>query len=141
MSRYVNEVVSNVYISSYTEAFDDTLLKKIGITHIINLSELGNMFPNDFVYYKIDIDDIETENISKYFDNTNKFIENALFHDDKVLVHCYAGISRSATIVMSFLMYKYGLSTDDALNFLRQVRPIVNPNSGFISQLYQYYGR
>ncbi|KAL8202234.1 UNVERIFIED_CONTAM: hypothetical protein K2H54_003843 [Gekko kuhli] len=52
----------------------------------------------------------------------------------KVLVHCAMGISRSATLVLAFLMIRENKTLVDALNTVRQHRGVC-PNSGFLSQL------
>jgi atypical dual specificity phosphatase/dual specificity phosphatase 12 len=54
------------------------------------------------------------------------------------LVHCYAGISRSASIIISYLMKKYNWSYEKAYNYVKNKRPIINPNRGFKKQLIQY---
>jgi protein-tyrosine phosphatase len=51
-----------------------------------------------------------------------------------VLVHCKEGISRSATLVLAFLMIKEGLSAQDAMRTVRREREI-RPNNGFLKQL------
>jgi protein-tyrosine phosphatase len=57
----------------------------------------------------------------------------------KVLVHCHAGVSRSSTIVISYLMRKYiNFSLNDALKFVKSKRPIIKPNKGFMKQLQKY---
>jgi protein-tyrosine phosphatase len=45
-----------------------------------------------------------------------------------VFVHCYAGMSRSATVVIAYLMKSHMWPYDSALAFLRWKRAIVNPN-------------
>jgi len=55
-----------------------------------------------------------------------------------VLVHCAAGISRSATFVIGYLMAREGLSFDAALESVRTVRPWVCPNVGFCAQLREF---
>ncbi|CAN0005701.1 unnamed protein product, partial [Phaeothamnion confervicola] len=52
-----------------------------------------------------------------------------------VLVHCRQGVSRSAAIVVAYLMKARGLSLDDALAYLRRRRPVVNPHEAFLRQL------
>ena len=55
-----------------------------------------------------------------------------------VLVHCRAGISRSATLVLAFLMKSRRWRMKRALEHLRACRPIVKPNEGFMEQLKHY---
>jgi hypothetical protein len=55
-----------------------------------------------------------------------------------VLVHCAGGVSRSATIVLGYLMAKRNMTFESALSHLRAVRPWVNPNEGFAAQLREF---
>ncbi len=50
------------------------------------------------------------------------------------------GKSRSATIIIAHLMYKYHISRDEALSQLREGRPVCGPNEGFMEQLDIYHG-
>ncbi|KAL8377239.1 hypothetical protein RB595_008087 [Gaeumannomyces hyphopodioides] len=52
-----------------------------------------------------------------------------------VLVHCVMGISRSATAVAAFLMHKYGMSRDLALEHISKRRPQIYPKANFGEQL------
>ena len=56
----------------------------------------------------------------------------------KVLVHCQAGISRSSTVVISYLMRFRDMSYDEALLFVHARRPVISPNSAFVKQLKAY---
>lgn len=55
-----------------------------------------------------------------------------------VLVHCYAGQSRSAALVMAYLMAAEGRDMVTAWAAVRKARPQARPNSGFLRQLAQY---
>ena len=52
-----------------------------------------------------------------------------------MLVHCYAGVSRSSSTVIYYLMRKHDLSLKDALNYVKACRWFINPNPGFMRQL------
>ena len=78
--------------------------------------------------------DVPQARISLHFQEAADFIERALIGGGKVLVHCMVGISRSATIVLSFLMLKRGLSLEEAGRSVRRHREI-RPNDGFLRQL------
>lgn len=134
---HLNEIVPGLYIGDWVASFDYNRLKKDGITHIINLSGLPNGFPRDFKYLKIDISDAPYVNIGDYFEETYEFIENGL-KNGKVLVHCFAGMSRSVSIVIAYLMRKYNQSFEKTLALVKSRRPIANPNSGFKQQLKSY---
>jgi protein-tyrosine phosphatase len=89
-------------------------------------------------YLRIVIGDDEDEEISKHFEATSAFIQEHLQKGDRVLVHCSAGKSRSATICMAFLMKFRDLSLDQAYAVVEIVRDIVYPNEGFYMQLQAY---
>lgn len=55
-----------------------------------------------------------------------------------MLVHCYAGVSRSVTIVVAYIMKKYNWNVDEALNFVKEKRVVAKPNDGFMKQLKQF---
>jgi protein-tyrosine phosphatase len=87
-------------------------------------------------YCQVPIQDCETANIIMYFPATNLFLHHHLRErQHSVLVHCRAGISRSATIVLAYLMQFHDLSLDEAITTVRSRRPIVQPNVGFMAQL------
>lgn len=82
--------------------------------------------------------DSETTNLGQYFPIVFKFIESVLQTGKSVVVNCYAGISRSTTLVTSYIMRKYRFSATAAMNFVKSKRPCFNPNNGFRKQLRHY---
>ncbi|CAD8110340.1 unnamed protein product [Paramecium sonneborni] len=88
-------------------------------------------------YQHIYLEDCESENISRHFESSNQFIERAR-QSGNVLIHCMAGISRSATLVAAYLMKKNNMSAQDSLKLLEKKRWQVYPNNGFLRQLQQY---
>uniref|UniRef100_A0A2K6EM91 Dual specificity phosphatase 19 n=1 Tax=Propithecus coquereli TaxID=379532 RepID=A0A2K6EM91_PROCO len=58
--------------------------------------------------------------------------------DGVVLVHCNAGISRAAAIVIGFLMNSEETSFTSAFSLVKNARPSICPNSGFMEQLRTY---
>jgi len=74
-----------------------------------------------------------------YFKEAVEFIKTAVDKRQNVLVHCFAGVSRSCTIVIAYLVRFFGMEVYSALSFIKRKRPWVNPNYGFYSQLKRYY--
>ena len=113
-------------------------LKEKGITKILSLMD-GNS--SNFSYKEqgfnqkiINIMDYDTENIIQYFGECINFIKG----EEKVFVHCAAGESRSATIVIAYLMWKKKMSFDKAYNLVKEKRSRIYPNFGFRQQLQMF---
>jgi len=68
-------------------------------------------------------------------------VHERLSRGDSVLVHCNMGVSRSATIVIAYLMKYMDKTRDDAYIFCKARRPMVRPNDGFWNQLHLYEER
>jgi protein-tyrosine phosphatase len=105
--------------------------------HIINCTRT---FPNCFQscglsYLRVGIADEAKEDVSEHFTEAFAVIEEARSKGGACLVHCNKGMSRSAILVLAFLVAHCNLSAVSALQLLQQKRPAVSPNPGFLSQL------
>lgn len=113
-------------------------LKNLGITHIATIgNDMKIPFPKEFEYKLIRIEDHPKENIEKYFDECFDFIKSALDADysNKILIHCWAGVSRSATITLYTMIKLYHIKLTEAMEMVRRQRWWIQPNEGFIQQL------
>lgn len=109
------------------------------ITHILTVCDcLPPKFPGEFVYKVVEVMDDPNVKLSAYFQDTNTFIHNAISEGGCVLVHCFAGVSRSASIVIAYLMKDQQLSYQSAFTLVQNRRPWINPNPGFLAQLKRY---
>jgi dual specificity phosphatase 12 len=118
-------------------------LRKRNIRGIVTARGRLSRSPEYYKRYGINIlhipvADDERTNIGHYFSMVYHFIENHLSKNQGVLVNCAAGISRSTSLVTAYLMRKYKLTATNAIHKIKSVRPCMNPNSGFIRQLYSY---
>ncbi|XP_035186848.1 dual specificity protein phosphatase 19 [Oxyura jamaicensis] len=126
-------------LGSQDAAHDLDTLTKHKVTHILNVAYgVQNAFVNDFIYKTISILDIPETDITSYFPECFEFIEKAKIQDGVVLVHCNAGVSRAAAIVIGFLMNSERLSFARAYSLVKNARPAVCPNPGFMEQLHKY---
>lgn len=133
-----SEISEGVYLGSYRSASNRNGLRDKGITHILSVAKLKPHFPEIFTYKIIDVDDIESESLAPFFKECIEYISSALKANGRVLVHCSAGVSRSATICIAYLMNQKHMTCEEALNHIKSLRPVVCPNSGFIEQLKAY---
>ena len=129
-----------LYLGTEWNASDYDNLIRNNITHIINVSyEVDNFFPDSNIkYLNIRVLDNEKADLLKEFDRAFKFINEAREQQTSCLVHCKMGVSRSASICVAYIMKEESLSHDDALRFVKQKRPCVNPNKNFMTQLNTY---
>mgnify|MGYP000111211418 FL=1 len=138
ISYNLARIHDSFYISGCKVAQDFELLKKSGITHILNLvgeNKFSNVFPEHFKYTSFCMPDNPKVNILFFACCGVDFITEALEEGGKVLVHCLKGTSRAPTLAAAYLMLKEGFSEDQAINRVRSVLPSANPNFGFICQL------
>jgi hypothetical protein len=106
------------------------------VSFILNVTwEAADHHPELFTYKRLLISDYKDQRIADFFDEAFEFIEGARFQGKKVFVHCVQGISRSSTVVISYLMRYKRWTMQRALKHVKTVRPIVNPNPGFLEQL------
>ena len=77
------------------------------------------------------------EDLKQYFETAINFIEKARLSGN-VLIHCFAGISRSASILIAYLMKMERMDLNSAFRVVKERRWKVNPNHGFLGQLEQY---
>ncbi|KAG7382017.1 hypothetical protein PHYPSEUDO_005378 [Phytophthora pseudosyringae] len=130
------DAVAGLFIGSYGAASNFAALKKAGITHVLCVSpSLSLKFPQEFTYLQLPVADLSSVSISEFFDEAFRFMDSALSSGGKVLVHCFMGRSRSATIILAYLMARQDLTLHEALCELRRVRPQAQPNSGFYQEL------
>ena len=143
-------------------------LESNGIRYILNVTKnipfYGDSRQSEtacakFIYKRISVNDGSNQNLKQHFDDAFQFIgiihinqlseiklclkkgfflDEAMQNNSKVLVHCQAGVSRSPTIVIAYLMHKYKIKMNDAYNRVRELRPIVAPNFIFMSQLFDF---
>lgn len=131
-------VLPGLHIGPVGAARNLDSLQSKGITHVLNASPVIPCFHKRQLRYKqVLVYDDPGEDISAFFSESNRFINKAR-KKGGVLVHCYAGQSRSAALVAAYLIAYEKMNVGAALSLIRQVRPCVQPNKGFIQQLYTY---
>ncbi|KAG7386743.1 Serine/threonine/tyrosine-interacting-like protein 1 [Phytophthora pseudosyringae] len=137
--NYPNEILEGfLFLGNMWHAQSKQVVSHLGITHVVNASlDVGNTFQSDGIkYLNVTIKDRPEADISSFFDAAYRFIESAKrAQHGRVLVHCTQGISRSATLVIMYLMRANNWSLVTAVNFAMASRGVVYPNQGFVKSL------
>ena len=136
----ISKITENIYVGNLSTSTNKELLKKNGITHIICImSQPTNYFPKDFKYLNMHAYDIPEFDLTYLFPVSNTFIDNAVKENGKIYIHCMCGASRSVSLVLSYLMWKYpDISLEDHLADIISKRDKARPNVGFLNQLRQF---
>ncbi|EFC41270.1 predicted protein [Naegleria gruberi] len=146
MQRVPQRIADRLYLGSVTAATNIEELKSIGINSILCVNvispfpdeeERSRLFKN---YKQISETDEEKTNIMGRFDEALDWIDECLNADpsNKVLVHCSAGMSRSATIIIAYVMNRMKMSAEEAFVYVRDKRCCIAPNTGFLLQIQLY---
>lgn len=126
-----------IYLGNLAAANNAVFLKEKNIKKILGYVDGHIRFSNvDYLVFE-NVYDSAFQNMFPLFKKSFEFIRNTN-RGEGVLIHCYAGISRSSTILISYLMYEYNMRFSDVLNLVRRQRNIVQPNDGFIKQLSKF---
>ena len=133
----MHKIDNNLYLGGLMAANNLSLLNQADIASIVQALSKNTPITKHpgMKYHTLDIDDIPNANIVQYVPEAIKFIDRELMCGKVVLIHCAAGISRSASIAVAYFMVKYSIGYDEALARVRRGRGCACPNQGFEQQL------
>lgn len=137
------QILPWLYLGSAADACKLARLESFGVTHILNMAaECIPSFPNRYVYKHIPAHDRGTYDMANCFPSVCEFLHGIQQCYNRgenvcVLVHCYAGLSRSVAAVVAFLMAHQQCSLSDALIMVQKRRKGASPTN-FMSQLRQW---
>lgn len=136
------QIIDNLWLGAISSACNREELHNNNIEIIIS-AFLGSTatFPYDFNYERAKLRDVEDEDILSDIDTLLPIIHKNLIEGKGVLCHCQMGRSRSATIVAAYLIRYKGMTADESIQFIKSKRSQVNPNRGYIEQLYIFEDR
>ncbi|CAK89645.1 unnamed protein product (macronuclear) [Paramecium tetraurelia] len=127
-----------LYLGNINAANDSSYLRKHDVGAVLSVIDTSDIkLEKSVIHLWIAAEDCEKVQLIRYFDQASNFIQDNLRHTN-VLVHCYAGISRSSSLIIAYLLKCQGYSLKEALTKLKCQRPQVDPNDGFLEQLKQY---
>ncbi len=120
----------NLHIGDQWAAANVSELKRYKITHILNVTPITVPIINGIVYERIPMLDDVSQILM--IDEAFKFLDEL---NGNVLVHCQAGKSRSAAILIAYIMTKNKIQYEEAYELVKKYRPIIGLNDGFVKQL------
>nr|XP_002125487.1 dual specificity protein phosphatase 14-like [Ciona intestinalis] len=143
----IHEITPTLYLCGVAalQNKESVLNKRIGL--IVNATiDLGNQSWNGKIdIVRVPVNDVPTAQLSPYFDKVADLLHKNCQNGTRCLVHCVAGVSRSATLCIVYLMKYHRMSLRDAHTHVKSRRPFIRPNAGFWKQLVEYekkiYGR
>lgn len=132
-----------LYLGSYADVKDAAGLRRLGVRKVLNVAADcaedaepgGYAVPDGVEVRHVLLRDRSDEDIGPHFASCTDFILDATSAGECVLVHCRKGISRSAAIVIAFLMITERMTYEAALQRVKRLRPCVSPNIGFVVAL------
>jgi len=138
-----DEVHPGIWIGSYAAVLDENL-EEYSIDVVVNMAiecdyKISPQLSMCVQQVKIGIDDGRLSNCG-VFEKAADVIRDARAEGKNVLVHCAAGVSRSGTAVMAYLMLHQDMGWADALEYLREGRPCVNPHPLLVRSLIRDLG-
>ncbi|XP_064209943.1 dual specificity protein phosphatase 2 [Anguilla rostrata] len=133
------EILPFLFLGSAHHSSRRETLANCGITAVLNVSSsCPNLFEDEFNYKTLRVEDSLATDLRARFPEAIDFIDSVKGCGGRVLVHCQAGISRSATICLAYLIHSRRVRLDEAFDFVKQRRRVISPNLAFMGQLLQF---
>ena len=133
LKKTPDKIKDNLFLGNKGHAEDLEHLCELGVNVVVQISDAPRQppFPEYFVYLPLVFADDDEQEVMRYCEVGAALIASNI-KTRCIFVHCNGGISRSATIVIAYLMLFEDLSFDDALDFVQSKRACVSPNDGFV---------
>ncbi|XP_053304657.1 serine/threonine/tyrosine-interacting-like protein 2 [Spea bombifrons] len=130
-----------LFLGNEKDAQDLGRMVTLNIGHVLNVTThlpLYHAESGALRYKRLPATDNSKQDLRQYFEEAFEFIEEAQQKGKGVLIHCQAGVSRSATVVIAYLMKHTLMTVGDAYKFVKGKRPIISPNLNFMGQLMEF---
>uniref|UniRef100_A0A8C4NJN2 Dual specificity phosphatase 10 n=1 Tax=Eptatretus burgeri TaxID=7764 RepID=A0A8C4NJN2_EPTBU len=137
----ITSVLPFLFLGNERDAQELSHLQSLNVGYVLNVTVHLPLFHYEhgiLRYKRLPATDSSKQNLRQYFEEACEFIEEAHQSGQGLLVHCQAGVSRSATIIIAYLMKHTRMTMADAYTFVKSKRPIISPNLNFMGQLLQF---
>uniref|UniRef100_W5NNP8 Zgc:153044 n=1 Tax=Lepisosteus oculatus TaxID=7918 RepID=W5NNP8_LEPOC len=133
------QITDCLYLSNGSAANDIALVSACKITCIVSATRDAANTPCPSVkHVRVPVTDSPLSPLGDFFDTVADTIQQVGEQHGRTLVHCNAGVSRSAALCLAYLMKHRSMTLREAHTWVRTRRPIVRPNRGFWKQLISY---
>jgi len=136
-------ILDNVFLGQGRTTLYGDFLKNIGITCIVSVGRPphGSVKDGSFNLLEItNLSDTCDANIGAHFPQIFEFMKKSTDNNGKIYVHCEMGCSRAATVIIAYLKYINHFKTiGESFEYVKSLRPWINPNKGFINTLNTYF--
>ncbi|KAL6087120.1 hypothetical protein STEG23_006368, partial [Scotinomys teguina] len=137
MGSGMSQILPGLYIGNFKDARDTEQLSRNKVTHILSVHDSARPMMEG-VKYLYPSSGLSSQNLTRHFKESIKFIHECRLQGEGCLVHCLAGVSRSVTLVIAYIMTVTDFGWEDALHTVRAGRSCANPNLGFQRQLQEF---
>ncbi|XP_072887559.1 dual specificity protein phosphatase 10-like [Hemitrygon akajei] len=137
----LSPILPFLYLGNERDAQDLARMQQLNVGFVINVTThlpLYHAQGGALRYKRLPATDNGKQNLRQYFEEAFEFIEEAQESGKGVLIHCQAGVSRSATLVIAYLMKHTLMTMTDAYKYVKGKRPIISPNLNFMGQLLEF---
>uniref|UniRef100_A0ABK0L5Q0 Dual specificity phosphatase 22 n=1 Tax=Rattus norvegicus TaxID=10116 RepID=A0ABK0L5Q0_RAT len=138
MGSGMSQILPGLYIGNFKDARDAEQLSRNKVTHILSVHDTARPMLEGVKYLCIPAADSPSQNLTRHFKESIKFIHECRLQGEGCLVHCLAGVSRSVTLVIAYIMTVTDFGWEEALHTVRAGRSCANPNLGFQRQLQEF---
>ena len=131
-------ILDNIYLGDASAAENETYLKNFDISVVINCAYEHISEYEDLKAYELKLTDHYPQQLFPIFETAYEIIKH-YNKNSKIYIHCMSGVSRSASLVIFYIMKEKKWDYDKSFDYVQKIRTNINPNSDFVNQLKEYY--
>ncbi len=141
MGSGMSQITDSIWLGSYMSIGDPENPVDI-IVSALTQGEVDSYRVKNHVgnteWHHFPMDDAATQDISQFFLPVCQILDKATQEGKRVLVHCAAGVSRSPTLVIAYMMWSQKMTRKEAFEYVSSRRPVIQPNDNFMDQLAEF---
>jgi protein-tyrosine phosphatase len=136
----LSSIVDNLlYLGSQASTNNEALVT-YNIQNVISIGCNPICYNPIVKIFKYDIEDnSDSDNLYKFFNQTipniHNIINECIDKKEPILVHCQAGMSRSAAVIITWLMFYKNITYEEAYKYVKERRPVITPNATFVDYM------